>query len=373
HHGARRWRAGGDRLPGRPASATAIRSGRPAARQLRRAGPAAHRRPAGALSAALRSGRRSAARLRRVRRLLRSADGAAQAEGRRPVRVHQPGEEESVVPAAHPQLAAVRARCAQAQGRAQGSAADPAQARAGAAVRIVAVLPFAVDGIDPQAHDLAHWVAGETAWELCGPAVDARLVVDPVEVSAASLGDAAGQLAADFALVATLSCAGERLTLQLLALTGEFPALAAASRALLHAAQRAIGGERMPALFAALECLAQARPDDPDVLIALGDYRALHLDEASARELYLRARDAAEDPRLASLACLRLASIAESADRSDEAIQHLRAAIRLADDARAHARLGTLLLAKDPAGAILALTRATVLAPDDAALHLALA
>src|SRR5438132_976344 len=159
----------------------------------------------------------------------------------------------------------------------------------------------------------------------------------------------------------------------LLALTGEFPALAAASRALLHAAQRAIGGERMPALFAALECLAQARPDDPDVLIALGDYRALHLDEAGARELYLRARDAAEDPRLASLACLRLASIAESADRSDEAIQHLRAAIRLADDGRAHARLGTLLLAKGSAGAILALTRATVLAPDDAALHLALA
>src|SRR3989454_4046006 len=38
-------------------------------------------------------------------------------------------------------------------------------------------------------------------------------------------------------------------------------------------------------------------------------------DEAGARELYLRARDAAEDPRLASLACLRLASIAESADR----------------------------------------------------------
>lgn len=129
----------------------------------------------------------------------------------------------------------------------------------------------------------------------------------------------------------------------------------------------------MPALFAALERLAQARPDDPDVLLALGDYRALHLDEAGARELYLRARDAAEDPRLASLACLRLASIAESADRSDEAIQHLRAAIRLADDARAHARLGTLLLAKDPVGAILALTRATVLAPDDAALHLALA
>jgi len=312
-------------------------------------------------------------------------------------------------------------------------------------MRIVAVLPFAVGGVDPQAHDLAQWLAGETAWELCGAAAEARLVVDPVEVSASSLGDAAAQLGADFSLGAILTREPERLTLQLLlvdargavraqwdervqvgtaaqlgrrlarrtlqalgedaaappatiepeipaeailrlaraarrqdvgellALTEEFPALAAASRALLHAAQRAIGGERMPALFSALERLAQARPDDPDVLLALGDYRALHLEEAGARELYLRARDAAEDPRLASLACLRLASVAESADRTDEAIQHLRAAIRLADDSRAHARLGALLLAKDPAGAILALTRATVLAPDDAALHLALA
>ena len=65
--------------------------------------------------------------------------------------------------------------------------------------------------------------------------------------------------------------------------------------------------------------------------------------------------------------------MAESAARTDEAIQHLRTAIRLADDARAHARLGKLLLAKDPAEGILALTRATVLAPGDAALHLALA
>jgi tetratricopeptide (TPR) repeat protein len=312
-------------------------------------------------------------------------------------------------------------------------------------MRVVAVLPFEVGGVDPPARDLAHWIAGEAAWELCGAAADARLVVDPVEISAASLGDAAAQLGADFALGAILTREGERLTLQLLladargavraqwdelarvggaaqlgrriarralqalgedaaappatiepempaeailrlcraarredvddllALTGELPGLAAASRALLHAAQRAIGGERMPALFSALERLAQARPDDPDVLLALGDYRALHLDEAGARELYLRARDAAEDPRLASLACLRLAGIAEGADRTDEAIQHLRAAIRLADDARAHSRLGTLLLGKDPAGAILALTRATVLAPDDAALHLTLA
>jgi tetratricopeptide (TPR) repeat protein len=312
-------------------------------------------------------------------------------------------------------------------------------------MRIVAVMPFAVDGGDPQARDLAHWLSAETAWELCGAAAEAKLVVDPVQVSAASLGDAAGQVGADFGLGAVLTLDEERLALQLLladargavraqwdepapvgaapqlgrriarralaamgedaaappatfepempaqailrlcraarredvddllALTEEFPALAAASRALLHAAQRAIGGERMPALFSALERLTRARPDDPDVLLALGDYRALHLDEAGARELYLRARDAADDPRLVSLACLRLASVAESTDRTDEAIQHLRAAIRLADDPRAHARLGTLLLAKEPAGAILALTRATVLAPDDAALHLALA
>ena len=276
-------------------------------------------------------------------------------------------------------------------------------------MRGIAVLPFAVDGIELEAHDLAQWLAGETAWELCGPGTEARLVIDPVALSPEALGDAAAQLGVEAALGATFALAAERLTLHLLladargnvraqwdelaplgigphlgrriarrvlhalgedaaappesiereapgavvlrlaravrrldvddllALATEFPALSAAPRALLHAAQRAIGEEKMPALFSALERLAQARPHDAEVLLALGDYRALHLDEAGARPLYLRA------------------------------------AIRLADDARAHARLGRLLLAKDPAQGILALTRATVLAPGDAALHLVLA
>ena len=313
-------------------------------------------------------------------------------------------------------------------------------------MRGIAVVPFAMDGIEPEAHDLAQWLAGETAWELCGPGIEARLVIDPVALSPEALGDAAAQLGVEAALGATFALAAERLTLHLLladargnvraqwdelaplgigphlgrriarrvlhalgedaaappesiereapgavvlrlaravrrldvddllALATEFPALSAAPRALLHAAQRAIGEEKMPALFSALERLAQARPHDAEVLLALGDYRALHLDESSARQLYLRARDAAgSDRRVVALACLRLAAVAESAARTDEAIQHLRAAIRLADDARAHARLGRLLLAKDPAEGILALTRATVLAPGDAALHLALA
>jgi tetratricopeptide (TPR) repeat protein len=312
-------------------------------------------------------------------------------------------------------------------------------------MRGIAVLPFAADGIDPEARDLARWLAGETAWDLCGPGTEARLVIDEVAVSPHALGDAAVQIGVQAALGATLALADERLTLHLLladtrgnvraqwdelaplgmapqlgrriarrvlhalgedaaalpesdeaeaavalvlrlcravrrvdvddllALASEFPASSAAPRALLHAAQCAIGEEKMPALFAALERLAQMRPGDAEVLLALGDYRALHLDEDGARELYRRVRDAAGDRRVTALACLRLAAVAESAARIDEAIQHLRTAIRLADDARAHARLGALLLAKDPAGSILALTRATVLAPGDAALHLALA
>ena len=30
-------------------------------------------------------------------------------------------------------------------------------------MRGIAVVPFAVDGIEPEAHDLAQWLAGETA------------------------------------------------------------------------------------------------------------------------------------------------------------------------------------------------------------------
>jgi len=47
--------------------------------------------------------------------------------------------------------------------------------------------------------------------------------------------------------------------------------------------------------------------------------------------------------------------------------------VRLADDAALYARLGALLLPKEPAEGLQMLTRATVLAPDDPHLHLRLA
>src|SRR5207237_10569628 len=98
-------------------------------------------------------------------------------------------------------------------------------------------------------------------------------------------------------------------------------------------------------------------------------------DEAGAREAYLRTRESAEDPALAAQAGAGLAALAEAADppRTDEAVLHLRAAVKLLDDARLYARLGALLLEKDPTEGLQMLTRATVLAPQDAALQLALA
>jgi tetratricopeptide (TPR) repeat protein len=160
---------------------------------------------------------------------------------------------------------------------------------------------------------------------------------------------------------------------ELLALAGEQPAMDAPRRALLHSARAAAGTDRMPAFFSALERLAELRPDDAEVLLALGDYRSLHLDEAGARELYLDAREAAESAALGAQAGGRLAALAEAAGRTDEAIGHLRAAVKLVDDAELFSRLGALLLAKDAQEGLHVLTRATVLAPDDAALHLRLA
>jgi predicted Zn-dependent protease len=146
-----------------------------------------------------------------------------------------------------------------------------------------------------------------------------------------------------------------------------------ARRALLQSARAAIGGDRMPVFFSALERLAEARPDDAEALLALADYRALHLDEKGARDLYLRARDTAEDRVLSSQASAGLAVLAQDAGRNDEAILHLRAAVRLQDDPRLYARLGALLLGRDATEGLQMLTRATVLAPDDAGLQLALA
>jgi tetratricopeptide (TPR) repeat protein len=159
---------------------------------------------------------------------------------------------------------------------------------------------------------------------------------------------------------------------ELLLLCEEVPELLAARRALLTAAGAALGTDRMPAYFSALERLAELRPGDAEALLALGDFRAIHLDQSGARELYLAARETAEDPALSAQASARLAALAETAERTDEAILHLRAAVKLQDDASFYARLGSLLLERDAAEGLRMLTRATVLAPEDAALFLKL-
>jgi tetratricopeptide (TPR) repeat protein len=319
-------------------------------------------------------------------------------------------------------------------------------------VRILAVLPFAADEVDPDANDLARWLAKDAAGALDIPGVvEPRLVVDRVEISAPALGEAAAQLGAEFALGATLQLADGRLELaatlvdasgaaraewseslplgsapwlgrmlaravllslgedasaapesvesevpgeavlrlcraarridegeldegveDLLLLCEELPALEAARRTLLDAARAALGGDRMPAFFSALSRFVESRPGDAEALLLLGDFRATHLDEPGARELYLAARECAEDPSLSAEACGRLGALAEAAGRIEEAILHLRAAVKLHDDAAVYARLGSLLLGKEDAEGLNMLTRATVLAPDDPALHLAL-
>jgi tetratricopeptide (TPR) repeat protein len=318
-------------------------------------------------------------------------------------------------------------------------------------VRVVAVLPFVADGIDPDANDLARWLTMDAAGELSVPlVVEARRVLDVVEISAGALGEAAAQLSAELALGATLRIEGDQLELaallvaasgevkaqwgeslplgrapqlgrmlaravllalgedasappervegevpgeavlrlvraarrieedageaaaELVALCGELPQLEAARRTLLGAARAALDSEQMPSFFSALERLAEACPDDPEVLLALGDYRVAHLDEPGARELYLAAREIADDPALTAQACASLAALAEAAGRNDEAVLHLRAAVKNADQPDFYARLAALLLPKDPAEGLQMLARATVLAPDDAELHLSL-
>ncbi len=319
-------------------------------------------------------------------------------------------------------------------------------------MRVLAVLPFAADAVDPDASELARWIWMDAARALDLPGVvEPRLVADVVEISARALGEAAAQLGAEAALGATLQLEKGRVELaamlvaangevrsewseelalgaasrlapmlaravllalgedssaapqgveaevpgeavlrlaraarriddreqedgaaELLSLCEEVPELSAARRALLTAAREALGTERMPALFSALERLVELRPDDAEALLLLGDFRALHLDEPGARELYLAARETAQDPAIAAQASARLAALAEAAGRGDEAALHLRAAVKLHDDATFYARLGALLLEKDPGEALQMLTRATVLAPDDAGMHLQL-
>lgn len=303
---------------------------------------------------------------------------------------------------------------------------------------IVAVLPFAADGVDADVLDLAVWLGEETARALRGAEV--RVVIDAVPIEAGALGAAAAQLEADAALGATVAiydqdvqtrallvgrdgalraewsehCAAggalqlprriARATLLALGLDAAgdgiepdsdaalvlrfvraarradaddlvdlCPALPVARDTLLRLAAEAANKERMPAFLAALERLARERPGDPQVLLALGDYRALHLDEPGARSLFVAARDAAADPATRADALLRLATAAERAGRIAEAVQHLRTAARHVDDPLIYVRLAALLEPSSPLEVIAALTRATVLAPDDPKLFLELA
>ncbi len=299
---------------------------------------------------------------------------------------------------------------------------------------IVAVLPFAADGVDAEASDLASWLGDETASELQleSPALQVKLVLDAVPIDQATLAVAAAQLDADAALGVRAAMRDEmlhvhallvgrdarvraqwnedcpiqaalqlprriaRATLRALGLDAEpdrveanadpalvlrfvravrlrdpgelidlCPALSAARDALLRLAAAAAGTERMPAFFAALERLAREQPNDPRALLALGDYRVLHLDEPAARALFVAARDLATDPATRAEASLRLAAAAERAGRIAEAVQHLRTAARHVDDPLIYLRLGALLEPSSPVDAIAALTRATVLAPRD--------
>jgi tetratricopeptide (TPR) repeat protein len=301
---------------------------------------------------------------------------------------------------------------------------------------IIAVVPFAADEAQPDAADLARFIASDTAQQL----PEGRLLLDEVEITAEALGAAAAQLGADAAVGARLALEGEQIDLavlladatgaeraawtetvslggtpqlgrrlareillalgenaepesleaevpaeamlrlvrglqdpdELLALVEELPGFDAPRRALLFAAREAAGRERMPPFLAGLERLVELRPSDADALLALGDYRALHFDEEGARRMYLQARDAADEPERSAEALGRLAGLAESAGRREEAIAHLSEAVKLVDEAHLYGRLGALLLATDPEEGLRALMKATILAPGDGALHLQL-
>ena len=152
----------------------------------------------------------------------------------------------------------------------------------------------------------------------------------------------------------------------------EAPELDQPRRVLLAAAREAASGDRMPVFYPALERLAALRPDDVETLLALGDYRALHFEDDGARELYLEARDLAPDAATSASVLARLASLALRRGQDGEAVAHLRAAIKLADEPLHYLQLGLLLQEKEPAEALRMHSRAAVLAPEDARIRLEL-
>ncbi|HEX4386756.1 MAG TPA: hypothetical protein VH083_27565 [Myxococcales bacterium] len=274
------------------------------------------------------------------------------------------------------------------------------------------VVPFTTTQLDPDALALARYCTLEAA-----DALGAALLADELEVTVEALSVAAAALGADAALGATLRLTGAQVELDVLTSEGvslhqslplgtvpqvgrvlaqvaldeesvepelvlrlaratlnedldELLALGQLARRRLLAVVRAgQGGPRTPALHSALEQYVEDHPDDVEALLLLAASRAEHLDDPGARELYLRAREAG-----AELQALQgLAGLALAAGRSDEAVAHLRSAVKLTDDARLYSALGALLLDREPAEAISALTRAAVLSPRDPQLQLDLA
>ena len=82
-------------------------------------------------------------------------------------------------------------------------------------MRVVAVLPFAAEEIESDAHDLARYLTADAAGEL-SRAVEARLVLDAVAIAAEPLGAAAAMLGAEAALGATLRLEQGRVRLDAL-------------------------------------------------------------------------------------------------------------------------------------------------------------
>jgi tetratricopeptide (TPR) repeat protein len=151
------------------------------------------------------------------------------------------------------------------------------------------------------------------------------------------------------------------------------PTLLGARDRIVRGALEAVGSEWMPAWLSGLEQLAVLRPGDCQALLVLAEYRRLHHDQEGARDLLLRARDLATEGHEEATVLAALARLVEEQGRHEEAVQHLRAAVRVDDDPALYLRLGQLLQERDPEESARSLQRAVVLSPESAALRLELA
>jgi tetratricopeptide (TPR) repeat protein len=296
---------------------------------------------------------------------------------------------------------------------------------------ILLVAPFVAPGVDPDALGVARFATADAAAALDVPGVEVLRLADEIEISPGALKSAAEALHADAALGATIALDSGEIAVDAALSTGaefsdriplgQLPQLgtmlaramllalgedAAAPAAVIEAdidpgvalrlasaaarleedepeemlaldlrkARRllldwAAASPGTPETHAALEQLCEAHAEDGEALLLLARSRALLLDEAGARELYLQARDEAPDAETEAAALSGLAALAEEAGRDDEAVLHLRAAVKLVDDPSLYLRLSKLV----PAESVALLTRASVLSPDDPELHLQLA